>query len=355
MSRAYGPTVLDDLAASPDPYPVYAAWRAAGTHRYGDGRWIVARPDNVAAVLGDAGSLVGCPRTGDHRLDAARAVMARWSDGPDHGRRRAVAVDALATLDPADLGRRAEARSERLLAATMGPFDVMPVARRVPVTVLARALGFADPDACARAAGTVASVLAPLRAEPGPLDHAADALAELLAGAPVTTAAPPTQADQAPDDIERRLNLVALLHQALDATAGLVASAVLLAQRTPGPHDATALVRAAVVSDPPVQHTVRVAGAAQRVGSVTVAQGDRLVVLLAAAATDPSGTGGIEAPAFGHGPHRCPGQAAAEALAAGVVAAVLRFGARCEPGVPVVYERRANLRIPASLLLHRPP
>ena len=161
-------------------------------------------------------------------------------------------------------------------------------------------------------------------------------------------------ADQAPNDGERRVNLVGLLHQALDATAGLVASAVLLAQRTPGPHDATALVRAALVSDPPVQHTVRLAAAAQRVGAVTLAPGDRLVVVLAAAAADPCGTGPIEAPAFGHGPHRCPGQAAAEALAAGVVAAVLRSGARFGPGEPVVYEQRANLRIPASLVLHRP-
>jgi hypothetical protein len=71
--------------------------------------------------------------------DAERlARTARWSNGPEHARRRAAVEALLRPLDP-DRARTAAARATAaaLLGGGPGPCDVMPIARHVPLAVLA--------------------------------------------------------------------------------------------------------------------------------------------------------------------------------------------------------------------------
>jgi cytochrome P450 len=340
--------MLDDLASSVDPYPVYAELRDRGVHRVEDGRWVVSRAADVAAVLAHRAAHVECPRSGDDRLDDVRALMARFSNGTDHARRRAVVADAVAALTSTNLGRRAEALASSTILAGEG-VDVVALARHVVPIALADALGFADPIAVAASTSVFAAALAPRSDAPLPSKDAVDqAIDALLVAAPTAAG------------VEVAVNLVALLHQSLDATAGLVGSAVLATTR----HgvdgvDVASLVREANRWDPPVQHTTRSAVAEITIGGRVIAPGERIVVLLAAANRDPvifsapdefrpgRAEGGV---GFGSGAHACPGESIALRLASGIVDAVDSAGLR-SIRTNVRYERRSNLRIPADLVV----
>jgi cytochrome P450 len=253
-----------------------------------------------------------------------RAAMARFSDGADHRRRRAVAERRLAGIDPAGLGTRANELAAEVLAPTRRIDLMRLVARPVPLTALAEALGASDAPAAAAAARRLALALAPPAGRPAsdPLRPAAE-LARLL-GLP---------ADPRGDEAA---NTVALCVQAADATAGLVGLAVLAAR-----DDAGAAVDAVLTQGGPVMRTSRWARRDLHLPSGTVPAGREVVVPLAAAGLP-----------FGAGAHRCPGAEHARALACGVVEAVLASGLR-PASREIAYEARVNLRIPASLVLTR--
>jgi cytochrome P450 len=253
-----------------------------------------------------------------------RAAMARFSDGADHRRRRAVAERRLAGIDPTVLRARANELAAKVLAPTHR-LDLMAlVARPVPLAALTEALGATDAPAAAAAACRLALALAPPEGWPAsdPLRPAAE-LAQLL-GLP---------ADPHDDEVS---NTVALCVQAADATAGLVGLAVLAAG-----DDAGAAVDGVLAQGGPVLRTSRWARRDLHLPSGTVPAGHEVVVWLAAAGLP-----------FGAGAHRCPGAEHARALACGVVAAVLASGLR-PPRQEISYEARANLRIPARLILTR--
>jgi hypothetical protein len=255
-----------------------------------------------------------------------RAAMARFSDGADHRRRRAVAERCLAGIDPAGLRIRAGELTAKVLAPS-ARIDLMAlIARPIPLTALAEALGAADAPSAAAAARRLALALAP-PAGWAPTDphRPAVELARLL-GLP---------ADPLGDVVA---NTVALCVQATDATAGLIGLAVLAAREY---DDADAAVDGVLAKGGPVLRTSRWARRDLHLPSGTVPAGHEVVVWLAAAGLP-----------FGAGAHRCPGAEHARALACGVVAAVLASGLR-PPRQEISYEARANLRIPARLILTR--
>ena len=262
--RPYRHLVLDDLACSADPYPAYAALRSRGVHRRADGRWVVAGAADVGAVLDDPAALVPCPVTGDAVLDAARAAMARFSLGDAHGRRRAAVCDRLRAAGAVDVRAGAAELAAGALAQAGSGVDVVALARQVTVVTLAGALGLRAPVACAAPLRVLGTALAPERHTRPPAPALAHrALAALRYAAPATAE-------------EEQINLVALLHQARDATAGLVASTLRATEFAGGSAmDAADVVREANRWDPPVQHTVRVAGGAMRLGDVTIEAGGR--------------------------------------------------------------------------------
>ena len=82
----YRHAVLDDVAASTDPYPAYARLRNRGVHHADDGRVVVARRADVLQALGDPRLVIPCAPLAPEALANVRSVMARFSDGPDHTR-----------------------------------------------------------------------------------------------------------------------------------------------------------------------------------------------------------------------------------------------------------------------------
>ncbi|WP_199439317.1 hypothetical protein [Umezawaea beigongshangensis] len=138
-----------------------------------------------------------------------RSHVARFSDGDDHVRRRALAVGLLARIDPEALRRTARREGGH------------------PVSALATALGVsADPEDVA----AVAASYHPHTTITAEADAAVDRLVAACGGV----------AD------ERAAALLGLLVQACDATAALVRSA-----------RAAGSIEAALAHDPPVRHTRR--------------------------------------------------------------------------------------------------
>src|SRR5690348_17147823 len=114
-----------------------------------------------------------------------RASVARFSNGADHVRRRALALDALAAADPESLRDKASARTTQLMAALDDVDVIAVIARPVPVGVLAEALGLPDVSA------DVVPVAAAYHPHVTPDAAAEAALARLLAqcGGPTELAA----------------------------------------------------------------------------------------------------------------------------------------------------------------------
>ena len=191
-----------------------------------------------------------------------RASVARFSNGPDHARRRSLAVSALASVEPEVLRRKA------FEAAGGDP-------RLVVAGVLAGELGLPV------VASDVVAVAAAYHPHVTPSAEAEAALGRLVTACGGTTG-------------ELAAARIGLLIQACEATAGLIRTAVPLVRAGKPPEEAVAEVLRA---DPPVPHTRR------RV------DGEDVLVPLA-------GT------PFGAGPRECPGPAHAIALATGVLAAV---------------------------------
>jgi cytochrome P450 len=202
-----------------------------------------------------------------------RAAMARFSDGAAHGPRRAAVDAALAALDPDAL------RSAAADAARRRPAGE---ASAVTTEVLARAFGAGDGEVAGLVADVGRMVAVIFRGEPSsPADD--EAVARVL--------------DRFPGHPAGAVAVASVLYQAHDATAGLVAA--LLAGRARGGDRPSAGVR-----------TRRVATADADVDGTGVSSGATIVLDLAAADLE-----------FGAGPHRCPGGAVAEAIAAGIVSA----------------------------------
>lgn len=236
-------------------------------------------------------------------VGSLRSRMARFSEGVEHTRRRAVAEARLAAIDPGGLRTAAQAMTAAHIAGR-AEIDVMEeLARWAPVAALAGALGVSDVDAAVAATRRLCLALAPPeRVAPGDGWPEARTLASLLGFG-------------ADGDEEEAVNVVALLFQAMDATAGLIGNAL---RAGSGPAAVT-VIRTLRVTSTGVRHAVDLDAA------------------------DPPLP-------FGAGRHRCPGEAHALALAEGVLGALDAAGA-VVVDAPEADEPRANLRIPTRLVV----
>jgi len=338
---AHGLATCDRLAEQ------HARLRRWGVH-YRDGGWIAGRPADVAAALTlptltvAAAVPAGRPPVGEARVLQAR--MARFCDGPQHTRRR----ELLEQLLPAVAGLEAEAaqRTCTALQHGAGAFDVMPLARTVPVVVLAAALGVptADLSRVPALTGRLCDALAPWLGvppvEPIDGDQAASQLTALLA-------------QVGPWDDEQVAAAAGLLFQARDATAGLIGAALLadhaLVDRGTAGRNLAAGIEWTLRNDAPVQCTRRIAADEVALGGVVVPRGAPVWVVLAAAEQGSP----LRPATFGAGPHSCPGAEHAVALASGVLSALSSNGCRLVPGQHVRHEPRTNLRIPAAVLVRQ--
>lgn len=280
-----------------------------------------------------------------------RARVSRFVNGPDHRRRRALAVGELSRLDPTALRADAGQRALAALTAAGAPGDRVDVmgllARPVPMAAMAAALGAADPEAAAAAVADAARGYFPGAGEQAArlADEATACLTGLLGPA-------------GPDTVVAR---IALLIQGCDATAGLIGTALHVLQDAAEGAAAWptgGLLAEVLRHSPPVRASRRVAAAAAEVAGQPVDAGDAVVCSVDAANRDPAV---FERPdefdparpqppslTFGYGVRPCPGEAQALLLAAGVVDTV-RERCRLLPGRPVAYEPNPALRIPRRL------
>lgn len=321
----------------------HALLRQRGVHERVGG-WVAARPDDVAAAL--ASPSMSVTAAGGPPIGAARALqadMARFSDGRRHTRRRGLVEQVL----PAAAGLRAGARQRTaaLARARVGRWDVMPLARTVPVLALADAVGVptGDVDRVGDLVGRLCDGLTPALDRPAAgvdADEAARDLVALLA--PV-----------GPWDREQTTAVVGMLFQARDATAALIGAALVDGTPVTGPDldlDSAARVERSLREDAPVQCTRRTTLEDLTLGGVTVPRGAPVWLVLAAAEQGPPNRPAT----FGAGPHACPGAEHAVALAFGVLDGIEGTGWRPVPGQPVRYQPRPNLRTPSTVLVRRP-
>lgn len=234
-----------------------------------------------------------------------RATVARFSAGETHARRRALVVADLARLDTAALRN----------AAALGPDGED---RLRSVSVLAEALGLAEPDAVADAIAVVAGTYFG-----DGHDAAADeAVAWLLPR--VLSAESRAEVESEGDAaMEAAANRIGLLVQALSATGDLIEHARRAAAGHPVGHDIDTLLAETLRHDPPVRAIHRLAVRDTHVAGIDLVEGDVVTLDIAAANRDPEVFGldrsGPPSLTFGSLPRVCPGRDHALALAAGVL------------------------------------
>ncbi|MBQ1019946.1 cytochrome P450 [Micromonospora sp. D93] len=312
--------------------------------------WSVTRNADLRTALTDPAFQVPAVDTGPPgTLAWLRATVSRFSPPRRHAERRAVAVAALTPLNPVDLRQDAARLTVAVLDRSGDRVDVMrELARPVPLRALADRLGFADPAAAGTAVAVVAAAYHP-GVDPAVTSRADRAVAALLALAP-----------QGPPVV--RANLIGLLVQACDATAGLIGAA---AHHLLSPATARALTTAGTADllaevlrlDPPVRATRRVTVDGVRLGGRDLPAGSSVLLRFDAANRDPQafaeaatfqpGRPGAGMVTFGTGERGCPGDRHALALATGVLD-VLRERCRRGPN-PLRHEPHPTLRVPTGL------
>lgn len=367
-------------ATHADPYPYYASLRAGPALRF-DAElklWIAARAEAVMAVMDNPDCRVRPVAEAVPRAIVGAAsgeifgLLVRMNEGEKtHQAPRLALARALAALDPALVERRAAA----VAAALARQLDLSSGAgldayvEAMPVSVVASLLGFPDHE-LPRVASWMRDFvrcLSPL-SSPAQLADAASAAAALLARFEALLAAAPDPASLA-GQVRREAealgwsdarallaNLIGLLSQTFEATAGLLGNGLIACWREGGAPAATLAALAALVAetarfDPAIQNTRRFVARATRVAGTDLAAGDAVLLCLAAASRDPVFNAEPERFmlarqtrrlfGFGHGPHACPGQALAQRIATAGLRELARLPAR-DWG----YRPSVNARIP---------
>jgi cytochrome P450 len=285
----------------------------------------VAEPVPAAIAGGSAGEVFG--------------ALVRMNDGERHAVPRLALQRALAQAGGARERARAVAAGLLAEGRPLGAW-----AFEAPVSSVASLLGFADAQlpAVVRWMGDFVACLSPLSsaAQIGQA-HAASlrllaAMRELLRAAPAGSLAAAVAQEAAAagwrDDHAILANLVGLLSQTYEATAGLLGNCLVALQQGASANDADGLVAQVLRDDPPILNTRRFAAEPCTVAGVTVGQGQAILVMLGAAQRG-----------FGHGRHACPGQQLAQQVAAGCIEAL---GGRPLPRLTWTYRASVNARIP---------
>ncbi|MFF4695189.1 cytochrome P450 [Streptomyces chattanoogensis] len=356
------PATPSTAATHPDPYPFYAdlvAHRPFG-HDSDSGLWVAAGASAVSAVLADPACRVRPPTEpvpcGILGTPAGEVFgeLVRMTDGAPQMRRKQVLLAALRTIT--------EERVVALAAEQAGSAtDWTDLQFGVPVRVVAALLGLAGdiPGEAARLIGEFVRCI-PASATAGDQAAAAAAATRLrdllgpyvragsggLTGELVRLAA----RDDRPESAPLLANMIGLLSQTYDATAGLIGNTLLALARHGPPDDLPAFVAEVARHDAPIQNTRRFVATPTTIAGHEVPAGSAILLLLAAANRDPAanpdphafrpGRADPRVFTFGQGAHRCPGRAMAAAITLGVTATVT--GTPSHEG----YRPSPNARIP---------
>jgi cytochrome P450 len=373
-----------------DPY-LYYARLALEQPFYRDpnlGMWVASSADAVTAVLTHEAcrvrpvtepipkALLGSP------AGEIFGALVRMNDGRDHCPFKQAILAALVGIDEESVAQRSR-RWGQYLAAELRPMAdhrrLSEFALRLPVYVMADLLGIPE-DRLAEAASCIAAFvqcLSPLSTATQ-IEDAKSAAGQLLdlvgslsqsgrLSAESLLFALNREATRA-GPFERKIvlaNAIGFMSQAYEATAGLIGNTLLVLARdaelrdsiSVGPELLHATVAEVLRFDPPVQNTRRFLSKVGNVFGVEVAEGDTILVVLAAANRDPSANPDPDRFdicrtdrrifTFSDGSHRCPGVMIAATIAASGVAELLHAGLTPSSlGPTVTYRPSVNGRIP---------
>ncbi|MCU1781983.1 cytochrome P450 [Pseudomonas sp. 13B_2.1_Bac1] len=343
-----------EAATHADPYPYYAYLRRRGGLFFdADLRlWIASSANAVEALLGHPDCRVRPP---DEPVPAAIAQGAagmifarlmRMNEGPQHMCPRMAIEPALAAVE-----------TERIAGLVARLVETLPVEHldelmfTVPVCVIAALIGFPPSQLqdVARLTQDFVACLSPLSDEIQ-LDSAHGAATRLrqLFSALLSDAHDSSRflshvqsacAATAWRDREALIaNLIGLLSQTCEASAGLIGNSLVALHREPGllegGQQVADLVAEVARYDSPVQNTRRFVAQQCNIEGNVLAPGDTVLLLLASANRDPGANPDPDRCllernprrtfSFGAGRHQCPGQPLALAIAAEAVSAWLR-------------------------------
>lgn len=353
---------LFDADVKADPYPHYAAMRAAGrviANPFLGGQFMVPGYEDVVAMLNDPATFTngGLGAGGSGGVFNAKTMLN--SDPPDHERLRGVVARAFTPRSVTALEPRMREIAAELVAplADGEPFDVVTqLAEPLPVLVIAEMLGVgtADIDSFAEWSHGLMGVLDPLAA-PDKVARALDCskrLHDYFADEVVARRRRPTEDDLVGrlvaanaegrlSEAEMLASCVLLLLGGNETTTKLVTNGMLAFATNPGE-------RARLVADPsllptavdeclrydtPVQGNARVTSTATEIAGVPIPAGSFVVGLLGAANRDPArfedpdrfDVGRTPNPhlSFGRGIHHCLGASLARMEGAAAIGAAL--------------------------------
>lgn len=365
-------------ATHPDPYPYYAALRAQAPLAF-DPRlkmWVAARASVVAEVLAHPACRVRPAAEPVPRAIAATAAgdvfgrLVRMNEGPAHASGKRALEQALRAVDLDEVQALALQQALALGPALDDPAALGDWAFDVPLHGVAALLGLQPGPALGDAMRRFVACLSPLSTAEQ-LAAAGDAAAQLqqevraLLDARKAGLAQRVRVQGWSDEDSLVANLVGLMSQTFDATAGLVGNCIVALLQRPAllrrlreqPEGVAGFVREVSRFDPSVQNTRRFVHEPMALHGNALQPGDAVLVLLGAAARDteadpradvfdPARPAGPIA-GFGAGRHACPGHAIARALASGAVTFLLRQGGALEAGtLRWTYRPSANTRIP---------
>ena len=320
--------------------------------------WLATGAAGVRAVLEHPACRVRPPGAGvPHNLagtpcGAIFAKLVRMNEGERHAVPKQVLARALGQVDLARLQERVLQIAGNRVPGSAAQLN--EAIFELPLFAMAEVLGFTPAQWPALAAWTRAFVacLSPL-SNAGQLADAqvaADALLQSFSrllrqgdvrpGSVLATIV--AEADAMGDGV--LANLVGLLSQTCDATAGLLGNAIVALRAQPelstrlraAPGLWPAMLGEVSRHDPAIHNTRRYTADAVTIDGVNVPAGRMIVVVLASASD--AGFG------FGHGRHVCPGQAIAQTIAT----ACLQAWAGGLEGLPLAwnYLPSLNARIP---------
>ncbi len=349
----------DPIAAAThaDPDPYYAdlvAWRPfAFDDRLG--LWVAASAEAVAGVLGCAAAHVRPP---DQKVPPALAGSVagdifgrflRMRDGAAHAGLREPVARAVDRHGPDAIAAATGRQIDLLAASDLGLDEIID---RLPPLVTAHLAGVPDGalPVIAGLAATYARGIAAGRPD-GQIAAARAAAAELAdqLGRLRIQAFAGLDADLA------IANLIGLMVQSYEATVGLIGLGLLAARRRPdlAAADPAAFIAEVLRHDAAIQNTRRFMAADAVIAGQTVAAGQGILVVLAAANRDPLANPapdefrvdrpGRQVFTFGLGGHRCPAHGMATVIAA---TALGRLAGHVPAGAAIRYRPSQNARMP---------
>lgn len=383
---------IDPIAAvtHSDPYPYYRALADRGPIHF-DPRldlWVVTSHAAIREVLRSSHVRtrpVGEPVPGWVSGTATGGVFAqlvRMTDDPGSRTVKRALHEALATVPPAHASRIADALARRIFdtgAASRDPDWPTEALFALPVSVMGCLLGVPD-QALAGLTGHGRRFAASIAPPPftGSVDAGDRATAELVALFSTLLDETGSASSGLLADVVHRAglagqpirativaNLIGLLFQSLDATAGLIANTLvalaaqpdLLAEVAASPEWLARVIDETARHDCPVQNTRRFVASPMTVAGQPIEPGATLLLLLAAANRDPTvftdpdqfdpERDVSQALTFGLGPHGCPGRQLAVTIArVGISAGIrARLANQRQPITPR-FVPSPNVRIP---------